>query len=112
MNAITCENSKLGFIGVGYMGRPIAQRLLEAGFRLSAYDRHRTKAEALVPHGGTVAQSVAELSSGCDVLLSCLATDDAVLSIYKGADGEPWGNRCALDECADCGTDDRIDAAS
>ena len=44
MNTITREKSKLGFVGVGYMGRPIAQRLLESGFRLSAYDRHRSKA--------------------------------------------------------------------
>src|ERR1700692_2936967 len=87
MNAITCEKSKLGFVGVGYMGRPIAQRLLESGFRLSAYDRHRIKAEQLIPYGGTVAESVAELSSSCDVVLSCLATDEAVLNIYKGADG-------------------------
>jgi 3-hydroxyisobutyrate dehydrogenase len=69
------------------MGRPIAQRLLESGFRLSAYDRHRSKAEQLIPYGGTVAESVAELSSSCDVVLSCLATDEAVLNIYKGADG-------------------------
>jgi 3-hydroxyisobutyrate dehydrogenase-like beta-hydroxyacid dehydrogenase len=87
MNEITCEKSKLGFVGVGYMGRPIAQRLLESGFRLSAYDRHRTKAEELIRYGGTVAESVAELSSSCDVVLSCLATDEAVLNIYKGADG-------------------------
>jgi 3-hydroxyisobutyrate dehydrogenase len=87
MNAITCEKSKLGFVGVGYMGRPIAQRLLESGFRLSAYDRHRSKAEQLIPYGGTVADSVAEISSGCDVVLSCLSTDEAVLSIYEGADG-------------------------
>jgi len=80
MNAITCENSKLGFVGVGYMGRPIAQRLLESGFRLSAYDRHRTKAEELTRYGGTVAESVAELSSSCDVVVSCLATDEAVLN--------------------------------
>jgi 3-hydroxyisobutyrate dehydrogenase-like beta-hydroxyacid dehydrogenase len=87
MNAITREKSKLGLVGVGYMGRPIAQRLLESGFKLSAYDRHRTKAEQLIPYGGTVAESVAELSSGCDVVLSCLATDEAVLNVYKGADG-------------------------
>jgi 3-hydroxyisobutyrate dehydrogenase-like beta-hydroxyacid dehydrogenase len=87
MNAITQEKSQLGFVGVGYMGRPIAQRLLESGFKLSTYDRHRTKAEELIPYGGTVAQSVAELSSSCDVMLSCLASDEAVLNIYKGADG-------------------------
>jgi 3-hydroxyisobutyrate dehydrogenase len=87
MNAITCEKSKLGFVGVGYMGRPIARRLLESGFRLSAYDQHRSNAEQLIPYGGTVAESVAELSSRCDVLLSCLPTDEAVLNIYKGANG-------------------------
>jgi 2-hydroxy-3-oxopropionate reductase len=74
MNAITCEKSKLGFVGVGYMGRPIAQRLLESGFRLSAYDRHRSKAEQLIPYGGTVTESVAELSSSCDVVLSSPST--------------------------------------
>jgi 3-hydroxyisobutyrate dehydrogenase len=87
MNAITCEKSKLGFVGIGYMGRPIAQRLLKSGFRLSAYDRHRSKAEELTPYGGTVAESVAELASSCDVVLSCLANDEAVLNLYKGADG-------------------------
>jgi len=87
MNAITFEKSQLGFVGVGYMGRPIAQRLLESGFRLSAYDRHRSKAEELIRYGGTVAESVAELASSCDVVLSCLASDEAVLNVYKGADG-------------------------
>jgi 3-hydroxyisobutyrate dehydrogenase len=87
MDAITCENSTLGLVGVGYMGRPIARRLLESGFRLSAYDRHRTKAEELIPYGGTVAESVARLSASCNVVLSCLATDEAVLNVYKGADG-------------------------
>ena len=87
MDAITRETCKLGFIGIGFMGRPIAQRLLESGFRLSAYDRHRAKTEELIRYGGTVAQSVAELSAGCDVVLSCLATDEAVLGTYQGADG-------------------------
>ena len=87
MSAITSAESKLGFVGIGYMGRPIAQRLLQSGFRLTAYDRHRAKAEELVRYGGAVAESVAELSSRCDVVLSCLASDEAVLSVYKGADG-------------------------
>ena len=87
MNAITCDNSKLGFVGIGYMGRPIAQRLLASGFKLVAYDRHRNKAEELIQCGGKVAESVAELSSSCDVVLSCLASDEAVLQVYGGADG-------------------------
>src|SRR5471030_3013584 len=87
MNAITSEKSTLGFVGIGYIGRPIAQRLLEAGFKVVAYDRHRSKAEELIQYGGTVAESVAKLSSSCGVVLSCLASDEAVLNVYGGADG-------------------------
>jgi len=87
MNPITSGNNELGFVGVGYMGRPIAQRLLESGFRLTAYDRDRSKAEELVRYGGAVAESVASLSASCDVVLSCLPSDEAVLNIYRGSDG-------------------------
>jgi 3-hydroxyisobutyrate dehydrogenase len=87
MDPITPEKTKLGFIGVGYMGRPIAQRLLEYGFRLAAYDRDRSKAEGLVRYGGTVAASVAELCSSCSVVLSCLANDEAVLDVHNGPKG-------------------------
>src|SRR5271154_320949 len=87
MNPITAEKNKLGFVGVGFMGRPIAQRLLESGFKVAAYDRNRSKAEELTRFGGNVAGSIAELSSTCDVVLTCLPSDEAVLSIYKGPEG-------------------------
>lgn len=87
MNPITPETNRLGFIGIGYMGLPIAKRLLKAGFKLTAYDRHRDKVEELVRYGASVANSVAELSSRCDVVLSCLASDEAVLSVHAGPEG-------------------------
>jgi 3-hydroxyisobutyrate dehydrogenase len=87
MKPITQENDRLGFVGIGYMGRPIAQRLLESGFKLTAYDRDHTKAEELIAYGGKVAPSVSELSSRCNVVLSCLPSDGAVLDIYKGPNG-------------------------
>src|SRR5882762_5576013 len=87
MKLITQENDTLGFVGIGYMGRPIARRLLESGFKLTAYDRDRSKAEELIQYGGSVAESVAELSSSCNVVLSCLPSDEAVLDTYKGPDG-------------------------
>jgi 3-hydroxyisobutyrate dehydrogenase-like beta-hydroxyacid dehydrogenase len=87
MKPITQENDRLGFVGIGYMGRPIARRLLESGFKLTAYDRNCAKAEELIPYGGKVAQSVSELLSSCDVVLSCLPSDEAVLDIYRGPDG-------------------------
>jgi 3-hydroxyisobutyrate dehydrogenase-like beta-hydroxyacid dehydrogenase len=87
LKPITQEKSRLGFVGIGYMGRPIARRLLESGFKLTAYDRDHNKAEELMPYGGTAAQSIAELSAGCNVVLSCLPSDEAVLDIYRGPDG-------------------------
>ena len=87
MKPITQENDRLGFVGIGYMGRPIARRLLEAGFKLTAYDRDTSKAEELIRYGGTVAKSISELSSTCNVVLSCLPSDEAVLATYRGPDG-------------------------
>jgi 3-hydroxyisobutyrate dehydrogenase-like beta-hydroxyacid dehydrogenase len=87
MKPIKQENAKLGFVGIGYMGRPIARRLLESGFKLTAYDRDHNKAEELIRYGGNVAQDISELSSGCNVILSCLPSDEAVLDIYRGPDG-------------------------
>jgi 3-hydroxyisobutyrate dehydrogenase-like beta-hydroxyacid dehydrogenase len=87
VKSITPEKSKLGFVGVGYMGRPIARRLLESGFALSAYDRDHGKAEELVRYGSSVAQSVSEVFSSCDVILSCLPNDEVVLDIYTGSNG-------------------------
>ncbi len=63
MKPITQENDRLGFVGIGYMGRPIARRLLESGFKLTAYDRNHSKAEELIQYGGNVAQSVSRASS-------------------------------------------------
>jgi 3-hydroxyisobutyrate dehydrogenase-like beta-hydroxyacid dehydrogenase len=45
------------------MGRPIARRLIDAGFPLIAYNRDRTKAEELVRHGVIVAESIAALAA-------------------------------------------------
>src|SRR6202050_3588471 len=87
MKAITQEKYKLGFIGIGFMGHPIARRLLESGFQLMAYDRDRRKAAELIQYGGSVAQSVAEVSSTCNVVLTCLPSDQVVLDIYRGSDG-------------------------
>jgi 3-hydroxyisobutyrate dehydrogenase len=87
MIASLIVDAKLGFIGIGSMGRPIARRLLESGYNLTAYNRDRAKAEALVGYGAIVAKSIAELASNTDVILSCLANDDAVRTVYAGPEG-------------------------
>src|SRR5258706_526168 len=87
MNSLTNENTRLGFIGLGNMGSRMARRLLEHGYQVIAYNRNRDGAEALVKYGATVADSIAELASKVDVVVSSLPDDNAVKSVYADPQG-------------------------
>ena len=87
MNSLTKENTRLGFIGIGNMGSRMAKRLLEHGYQVIVYNRSREAAEALAKFGTTVADSIAELASEADVILSSLTNDDAVKSVYTDPEG-------------------------
>jgi 3-hydroxyisobutyrate dehydrogenase-like beta-hydroxyacid dehydrogenase len=80
-------SGKLGFIGLGYMGSRIAKRLLGAGYPLVVFNRNRAKAEALGPYGAVIATRLADLASGKRIILSCLADEQAVRSVFLGAEG-------------------------
>jgi 3-hydroxyisobutyrate dehydrogenase len=77
MNQLTPNQRLLGFIGIGHMGSRIVRRLIDHGYDLIAYNRTPDAADALVEHGATMADNVAELTSQADVILSCLANDEA-----------------------------------
>src|SRR5271170_2220395 len=81
------QNYTIGFIGLGAMGQLMAQRLLNGGFKLVAYDRTGPKAAALVAKGAESAPSVRQLARRSDVIISCLPNDEAVLSVYQGSEG-------------------------
>jgi 3-hydroxyisobutyrate dehydrogenase-like beta-hydroxyacid dehydrogenase len=87
MEYLTKDQVKLGFIGLGNMGSRIAQRLLDYGYQMSVYDRNLVKAETTAAKGGLVAKRIQELASTVDVVLSCLTNDEAVRSVYAGAEG-------------------------
>ena len=87
MQALTPDQVKLGFIGLGNMGSRIARRLLDHGYEVSVYDRDIAKAEAIVGNGGIVATSILQLAANADVILSCLTNDDAVHSVYSAPEG-------------------------
>jgi 3-hydroxyisobutyrate dehydrogenase-like beta-hydroxyacid dehydrogenase len=76
--------SRLGFIGLGYLGSRIAQRLVTAGFPMVVYDLDRTKAAQLAAHGAEVAEHPGKLTSEVDVVLSCLPDEPAVQTAYLG----------------------------
>jgi 3-hydroxyisobutyrate dehydrogenase-like beta-hydroxyacid dehydrogenase len=87
MKSLSADQVKLGFIGLGNMGSRIAQRLLDHGYQLSAYDLDPAKAEAIAAKSGAVAKNIFELAHTADVLLSCLTNDEAVRSVYTGPAG-------------------------
>jgi 3-hydroxyisobutyrate dehydrogenase len=87
MNALTSENTRLGFVGIGNMGSRMARQLLQHGYQLMAYNRTREAAEGLVKYGATVAGSIAELASEAHVILSSLPNDDAVKNVYTHPEG-------------------------
>ena len=84
MKSLTADQVKLGFIGLGNMGRRIVKRLLDHGYKVSVYDLDRTKSQALAAQGAVVANNIVELARGADALLSCLTNDEAVRSVYTG----------------------------
>ena len=78
------SHSRLGFIGLGQLGSRIARRLSAAGFPMVVYDRDRTKGNQLAAVGAEVANDLARLVGAVDVVLSCVADDAAVESVYLG----------------------------
>jgi 3-hydroxyisobutyrate dehydrogenase-like beta-hydroxyacid dehydrogenase len=66
-----------GVIGLGNMGSPIAERLLDAGYDLRVFNRTPAKAEPLAARGAVVAESAGELAAAVDVVLTSLPDDAA-----------------------------------
>jgi len=81
------KNHRLGFIGLGHLGAPMARRLLTAGFPMLVYNRDINKTKALATLGAEVAGDPAKLARDVDVVLSCLADGAAVEAVYLGAGG-------------------------
>lgn len=78
---------KLGFIGLGAMGQPMSQRLLEAGFPLVVYDLRKDAVEALVHKGAQGAPSSKEVAERCRKVITIVPTSDAVEQVVFGPAG-------------------------
>jgi len=77
---------RLGWIGLGRMGSPMAARLLKAGREVSVWNRTRSKAEPLAGYGGRIADGISELA-GCDVVFTMVSTGQDLKSVCFGPDG-------------------------
>jgi 3-hydroxyisobutyrate dehydrogenase-like beta-hydroxyacid dehydrogenase len=78
---------KVGFIGLGSMGLPMAANLLRAGHELVVYNRTPSRAEALAKQGARAARSPRDAATGVDALVTMLADDAAVESVMFGDEG-------------------------
>jgi 3-hydroxyisobutyrate dehydrogenase-like beta-hydroxyacid dehydrogenase len=85
------DGPRVAVVGLGKMGLPIAERLLDAGYRLDVFNRTRSRAETLEHNGATVLDSAADALAEADVCVTMLADDAAVetvaAEILKGARG-------------------------
>lgn len=66
---------QIGFLGTGLMGRPMVERLLAAGFPVTAWNRTRTKSMPLAEKGARIAETPAEAAAGASIL--CLILENA-----------------------------------
>jgi 3-hydroxyisobutyrate dehydrogenase-like beta-hydroxyacid dehydrogenase len=78
---------RLGYVGVGLMGLPMAQRLLALGYPVKAFDIVPARVEAARAAGAAPARSPGEAATGVDLVLLNLPTTDAVEQAVFGADG-------------------------
>ncbi|HWP34619.1 MAG TPA: NAD(P)-dependent oxidoreductase, partial [Thermodesulfobacteriota bacterium] len=81
------HRERIGYIGIGIMGRGMARNLLKAGFPVTVHNRTRAKAEALVPDGAVVAGSPAEVAARSDVVITNLPDTPDVEAVLTGPGG-------------------------
>jgi 3-hydroxyisobutyrate dehydrogenase-like beta-hydroxyacid dehydrogenase len=79
--------TKIGFLGLGLMGSPMAARLLEAGNDVTVWNRSAEKMQPLVERGASPASSPAEATFGTDVVITMLANPQALESVLFGEHG-------------------------
>ncbi len=78
---------KIGFIGLGIMGKPMAGHLIDAGYELVVHNRNRDAVDELVGRGATEAHSGKEVAEQSDIVLTMLPDSPDVESVALGEGG-------------------------
>lgn len=81
------STDRIGFVGLGDIGTPMAMRIADAGHALSVYNRSPDRTRPFAERGVAVAASLAELTETCDMLLLCVSDTAAVEQIVFGEGG-------------------------
>ena len=84
---------RIGFVGLGIMGRPMARNLLKAGYPLVVFDLNKDAMEDLVKAGALAAHSSKEVAERTDVIITMLPDSPEVKEVILGKDGVIEGVR-------------------
>lgn len=77
----------IGFVGLGIMGGPMAENLIDAGYTVIGHNRSQEPVDAIVDYGGRGASTAAEAASEADVIITCLPDSSVVESVMRAEDG-------------------------
>lgn len=78
---------KIGFIGLGIMGKPMSKNLIKAGYDLLVYDINKDAVNDVVAAGAKEAESVREIGATCDIIMTMLPDSPQVKSVVLGDGG-------------------------
>lgn len=87
MTSDSGAKAKIGFIGLGLMGRPMATNLLKAGHAVTVWNRTAARADELVAAGAKLAKSPKEAASDADVLITIVSDPPALEEVLWGKSG-------------------------
>ncbi|SSC71343.1 unnamed protein product [Ciceribacter sp. T2.26MG-112.2] len=85
--SVTNGRKKVGFIGLGIMGRSMAGHILDGGHELHVYNRTRSKADELVARGAIWHDTAGDVATACDVVITIVGYPKDVEETYLGAGG-------------------------
>jgi 3-hydroxyisobutyrate dehydrogenase len=77
------DKPSIGWVGLGNMGTPIAKNLLKAGYKVTVYNRTKSKEQELLEAGAASAPSLESLWQQCDIVFTMVSDDAAVKAIFE-----------------------------
>lgn len=80
-------SERVGFIGLGIMGRGMARNLLKNGFELRVWNRTASRMDELVPESAVATKSPADLASQSDIIITCVSDTPDVEAVLLGEGG-------------------------
>lgn len=96
-------SERVGFIGLGIMGRGMAKNLLDAGFTLTVWNRTKSRMTSLIDQGARASESPADVAQNSDIIIICVSDTPDVEAVIMGDQGIILGAR-ADSLVIDCST--------